>query len=44
MAILSFDSSGAIFTRVFGHVADRVGRPAETGIITCIHSTGVHKL
>lgn len=44
LAILSFDSSGTISTRAFGHVADRVGRPAETGIITCVHSTGVLKI
>lgn len=24
-------------TRAYGNVSDRVGRPAETGIIVCIH-------
>ena len=41
LAILSFDENGIVRTRAFGHVADRVGRPAETGIITCVHESGV---
>ncbi|KAL3068044.1 hypothetical protein niasHT_038034 [Heterodera trifolii] len=41
LAILSFAEDGQPRTRAFGHVADKVGRPAETGIITCVHESGL---
>uniref|UniRef100_A0A914HG40 DNA damage-binding protein 1 n=1 Tax=Globodera rostochiensis TaxID=31243 RepID=A0A914HG40_GLORO len=41
LAILGFAEDGQPRTRAFGHVADKVGRPAETGIITCVHESGL---
>uniref|UniRef100_A0A915DD30 DNA damage-binding protein 1 n=1 Tax=Ditylenchus dipsaci TaxID=166011 RepID=A0A915DD30_9BILA len=41
LAILNFKPNGEIRTRASGHVADRVGRPAETGIIAGVHASGL---
>jgi DNA damage-binding protein 1 len=42
LAILAWkDEDGSLWTRAHGHLADRVGRPSETGIIACVHSSGV---
>lgn len=41
LAILVFDRNGNPKTRASGHVADKVGRPAETGIFTSIHESGL---
>uniref|UniRef100_A0A1I8C0G3 DNA damage-binding protein 1 n=1 Tax=Meloidogyne hapla TaxID=6305 RepID=A0A1I8C0G3_MELHA len=40
LAILGFEPDGTPKTRAYGHVADKVGRPAETGIISCVHESG----
>lgn len=44
LAILCWDSNGELRTRASGHIADRVGRHSETGIIACVHSSGVSTL
>uniref|UniRef100_A0A915MWP2 DNA damage-binding protein 1 n=1 Tax=Meloidogyne javanica TaxID=6303 RepID=A0A915MWP2_MELJA len=41
LAILGFEPDGTPKTRAYGHVADKVGRPAETGIISCVHESGL---
>jgi hypothetical protein len=41
LAILGFDQNGEVFTRASGSVADRVARPAETGILASVHKSGV---
>lgn len=41
LTIIKFTPDGQARTRAFGHVADKTGRPAETGIITCVHESGL---
>uniref|UniRef100_A0A914DYF9 DNA damage-binding protein 1 n=1 Tax=Acrobeloides nanus TaxID=290746 RepID=A0A914DYF9_9BILA len=41
LAIITFEENGDVRTRASGNIADRVGRPSETGIIACAHSSGL---
>nr|AVV64025.1 CPSF A subunit region family protein [Anisakis simplex] len=41
LAIICWGSNGELKTRASGHIADRVGRQSETGIIACVHSSGL---
>ncbi|CAD5219378.1 unnamed protein product [Bursaphelenchus okinawaensis] len=41
VAILSFGAEGEVITKAAGSVADRVFRPAETGILVSIHKSGL---
>uniref|UniRef100_A0A915B6F3 DNA damage-binding protein 1 n=1 Tax=Parascaris univalens TaxID=6257 RepID=A0A915B6F3_PARUN len=41
LAILCWDTNGELRTRASGHIADRIGRHSETGIIACVHSSGL---
>ncbi|KAI1708375.1 CPSF A subunit region domain-containing protein [Ditylenchus destructor] len=41
LAVIQFTPTGEVRTRASGHVLDRVGRPAETGIIACVHASGL---
>ncbi|KAI1706295.1 mono-functional DNA-alkylating methyl methanesulfonate n-term domain-containing protein [Ditylenchus destructor] len=41
LAVIQFTPTGEVRTRASGHVSDRVGRPAETGIIACVHASGL---
>ncbi|CAD5226395.1 unnamed protein product [Bursaphelenchus xylophilus] len=41
VSILAFDANGEVITRASGNVADRVFRPAETGILISIHKSGL---
>lgn len=40
LAVLSLEN-GEIRTRAAGNVEERIGRPSETGIIACVHQSGV---
>ncbi|KHN84948.1 DNA damage-binding protein 1 [Toxocara canis] len=41
LAILCWGPNGELRTRASGHIADRVGRHSETGIMACVHSSGL---
>lgn len=40
LAILNFEN-GEVRTRAAGNVEERIGRQPETGIIACVHHSGV---
>lgn len=41
LAIIRWNAHGELMTRASGHIADRVGRPSETGMIACVHHSGL---
>lgn len=41
IAVLYWDDNGKVRTRASGCVAERIGRPSETGIVATVHSSSV---
>ncbi|MFH4976853.1 hypothetical protein AB6A40_003562 [Gnathostoma spinigerum] len=41
LSIICCNSKGEVRARASGHIADRVGKPSETGIIACVHESAL---
>ncbi|VDN25761.1 unnamed protein product [Gongylonema pulchrum] len=41
LAVIQWMPTGAVVTRAYGQIADRVGRPSDTGMLAAVHSSGL---